>query len=142
MDAVGRKSRLCEACSAIFGGEAAGTTDEDFDTDIDFDHHKTLVDLREAVARKCPLCRRFFELLAKEAGGDFDQVEKHVDSSDYATSITLSPYNRSMTIQVELNLLRSSGRYVGAMMHLYPWDGELSAHPSVPSTALHATLEF
>lgn len=126
MGAEARNPKLCEACSAIFSGEAAGSGGEDDGVDVDFDHHETLASFREAVAQKCPICRRLFEMLSKEIGGDYDKIEKHIDPSEYATTITLSPYSRSLSIQVDLNLLRSPRRFVGAMMHFYPWEGERS----------------
>ena len=125
MHTEARKSKLCEPCSAIFGSGATGTADEDDSLDIEFDHHRTLASFREAVVQECALCRRFFDLLSNEVGGNFDEVEKLVSPSKYATTITITPYSRSLDLQVDLNLLRSPRLYAGAVMDLYPWDSEL-----------------
>jgi hypothetical protein len=119
-------SNLCEQCSAIFGGVATGTADDD---DIEFYHHRTLTDFRQAVAQGCPLCRRFYDLLSKEVGKNLDEVENLVSPSKYATTITISPYSRSLDIQVDLNLLRSPSLYAGGAFHLYPWDSKPDSFP-------------
>lgn len=125
MDAATRTSKLCEACSAIFSSEATGAADVDDGDDLDFDHHGSLADFRKAVAEKCPMCRRFFERLSKVVGG-LDRVEEHIDPSEHATTVTLTPYSRSLVIQVELNLLKSPRHCVGVMMDLYPRESEPS----------------
>jgi hypothetical protein len=119
LEAEPRNSRLCKACSTIFSGERIGTSDED---DIEYDHHETLADLREAVVQKCPLCRRLFELMSKKTE-DWEKVGEHLEPSESATSITLSPNSRSLTVHAHLNLTRPSKRFVDAIVNLYPWNG-------------------